>query len=70
MIQRYRPFRSGQRVRIAQFEGKVTHTNLRYITLESDDGEIRIPSSTADPVVVLKETKAMNAGTQTNRAQN
>ena len=51
----YRPFRTGQRIAVAVFEGEVREINLRYIELRATDRTVLIPSSTVltSPVSVM-----------------
>lgn len=46
MILFYRPFRAGQRIAVAGFEGQVVEINLRYIALAAEGRTVLIPSST------------------------
>jgi small conductance mechanosensitive channel len=55
MILLARPFKNGQRVQIAAFEGEVVAIDLRYTTLADGDKRYLVPNATvlASPVVVL-----------------
>jgi small conductance mechanosensitive channel len=52
----YRPFEQNNRIVVAGFEGIVTHTDLRYTTLEAEGKKILIPNSTlfTNAISVLK----------------
>src|SRR5918996_5146829 len=42
----YRPFRRGDRIAVAGFEGIVADLDLRYTTLQTDTGKVLIPNAT------------------------
>lgn len=56
LILLYRPFKTGDRIKIAGFEGLIISIDLRYTALESEGNRILIPNSKlfTDPVTVLK----------------
>lgn len=56
----YRPFRVGDHVVTAGFEGKVTAIDLRYTTIDTGDNRHLIPNSTllSKPVTVPRGTAA------------
>lgn len=39
-----KPFQRGDRITVTTFQGRVLEINLRYTTLESDDGRIFVPN--------------------------
>ncbi|NNJ97836.1 MAG: mechanosensitive ion channel [Gammaproteobacteria bacterium] len=55
LILLYRPFMTGNRIRISGYEGTVISIDLRYTELESDGNKVLIPNSKlfTDPVTVL-----------------
>jgi small-conductance mechanosensitive channel len=56
LILLYRPFQTGNRIRISGYEGTVISIDLRYTELESDGNKVLIPNSKlfTDPVTVLQ----------------
>ncbi|GBD32148.1 MAG: mechanosensitive ion channel protein MscS [Gemmatimonadales bacterium] len=46
LILAYRPFKPGDRISVAGFEGQVSEIDLRYTTLQSETARILIPNST------------------------
>ncbi|MCH7888958.1 MAG: mechanosensitive ion channel [Proteobacteria bacterium] len=56
----YRPFRVGDHVATAGFEGKVMAIDLRYTTIDAGDNRHLIPNSTllSKPVTVPRGTAA------------
>ena len=57
MILLYRPFVTGDKIKIAGFEGEVVCIDLRYTELEFESDKILIPNSKlfTDPIVVLEK---------------
>ena len=57
MILLYRPFVTGDRIRISGYEGKVLSIDMRYTQLDSEEGKTLIPNSKlfTDPLTVLSE---------------
>jgi len=57
LILLYRPFKTGNRIKISGYEGTIISIDLRYTELESEGNRILIPNSTlfTDPVTVFKE---------------
>lgn len=56
LILLYRPFRVGDHIKIAGFEGEVKSIDLRYTELDETEGKILIPNAKlfTDPIVVVK----------------
>ncbi|NOZ68318.1 MAG: mechanosensitive ion channel [Deferribacteres bacterium] len=56
LILLYRPFGTGNRIKISGYEGTVVSIDLRYTELEGDGSRILIPNSKlfTNPIVVLK----------------
>ncbi len=58
MLLLYRPFRIGDEIAVAGFEGKVISIDLRYTTLQLEQRAVYIPNSKLfTESVVLKETQ-------------
>ncbi|MGD8785323.1 MAG: mechanosensitive ion channel [Thioalkalispiraceae bacterium] len=55
LIMLYRPFVTGDRIKIAGFEGKVVSIDLRYTQLDGSGDKILIPNSKlfTDPITVI-----------------
>jgi len=64
MILLARPFKNGQRVQIAAFEGEVIAIDLRYTTLADGDKRYLVPNATvlASPVTILPAKSVGSAG--------
>ena len=41
----YKPFKQGDQIKVAAFEGAVAEVNLRYTTLSADGKKIFVPNS-------------------------
>lgn len=57
LILLYRPFVTGDKIKVAGFEGEVVSIDLRYTKLNSEEGLALIPNSKcfSDPVVVYSK---------------
>ena len=57
LILLYRPFISGDKIKVAGYEGEVVSVDLRYTKINSEEGVALIPNSKcfSDPVVVYKK---------------
>ena len=57
LILLYRPYISGDRIKVAGYEGDVISIDLRYTKIHSEEGIALIPNSKcfSDPVVVLNK---------------
>ena len=57
LILLYRPFVTGDKIKVAGFEGEVISIDLRYTKLNSEEGLALIPNSKcfSDPVVVYSK---------------
>lgn len=57
LILLYRPFLAGNKIKVAGFEGKVISIDLRYTSLNTEEGIALIPNSKcfSDPVVVYSK---------------
>lgn len=57
LILLYRPFNINDKIKVAGFTGKVQSVDLRYTTLNSEEGTILIPNAKCftDPVIVFSE---------------
>jgi len=53
----YEPFKLNDRVEIEKQTGKVIDINLRYVTIEGEDGNILIPNSICVSKVVIVKNK-------------
>lgn len=62
LILLYRPFKIGNTIQIAGYEGEVISIDLRYTELDSDGTKILIPNSKlfTDPISVLTLSKIKN----------
>ncbi len=56
LILLYRPFETGNRIKISGYEGTVVSIDLRYTELDSEGNKVLIPNSKlfTDPITVLK----------------
>jgi len=56
LILLYRPFETGNRIKISGFQGTVVSIDLRYTELDSEGNKVLIPNSKlfTDPITVLK----------------
>ena len=56
LILLYRPFETGNRIKISGYEGIVISIDLRYTELDSEGNKVLIPNSKlfTDPITVLK----------------
>ena len=56
LILLYRPFRTGNRIKISGYEGFVISIDLRYTKLDSEGNKVLIPNSKlfTDPITVLQ----------------
>lgn len=56
LILLYRPFKIGNRIKIAGYEGVVVSINLRYTELDSAGNKVLIPNSKSftEPITVIK----------------
>lgn len=56
LILLYRPFQTGNRIKITGYEGTIISIDLRYTELDSEGNRVLIPNSKlfTDPVTVLK----------------
>ncbi len=56
LILLYHPFRIGERIRIAGYEGKVVAIDLRYTEIDAEGDTVLIPNSKlfTDPIRVIK----------------
>jgi small conductance mechanosensitive channel len=56
LILLYRPFETGNRIKILGYEGVVVSIDLRYTELEADGNKILIPNSKlfTDPITVVR----------------
>ena len=56
LILLYKPFKVGEVINIAGFEGEVVFIDLRYTELKSGENKVLIPNSKlfVDPITVLK----------------
>lgn len=56
LILLYRPFKTGNRIKISGYEGTVISIDLRYTELDSEGNKVLIPNSKlfTDPVTVLQ----------------
>jgi len=56
LILLYRPFETGNRIKISGFQGTVVSIDLRYTELDSGGNKVLIPNSKlfTDPITVLK----------------
>ena len=59
LILLYHPFRIGDRIRIAGYEGKVLSIDLRYTEIDAEGDKVLIPNSKlfTDPIRVIKTAK-------------
>jgi len=56
LILLYRPFETGDHIKIAGYEGRVISIDLRYTKLDSEERKILIPNSKlfTDPITVVR----------------
>ena len=56
LILLYRPFETGDRIKVSGYEGIVISINLRYTELDSEGNKVLIPNSKlfTDPITVLQ----------------
>src|SRR5262249_46266918 len=61
LILSYRPFQTDDHVSVAGFEGLVAEIDMRYTTIQADDGRILVPNSTVmtSPVSVFKRWRVV-----------
>lgn len=64
LILLYRPFRIGDNIKIAGFEGKVASIDMRYTQLASAGDKILIPNSKlfTDPITVIQPESSQLSG--------
>ena len=57
LILLYQPFRNGNRIKVAGYEGTVRSIDLRYTELDADSNKVLIPNSKllTDPITVYQE---------------
>ena len=62
LILLYKPFKIGNTIKIAGFDGEVVSIDLRYTELNSDGNKILIPNSKlfTDPITILQQEDSKN----------
>lgn len=57
LILLYQPFRTGNRIKVAGYEGTVRSIDLRYTQLDTDGNKVLIPNSKllTDPITVFEQ---------------
>jgi len=66
LILLYKPFKIGNTIKIAGFDGEVVSIDLRYTELNSHGNKILIPNSKlfTDPIIILQQEDSKNLATK------
>ena len=70
LILLYQPFKIGNTIKVAGYEGDVVSINLRYTELNSEGNRILLPNSkiVTDPITVLHLEESNNLATKENNS--